>query len=330
MSKYTAYDRVCCTVSASLAFTVALHFSSVAAQAPSDAPNLELVRSLKSAVDAIESLPAFDVAGLTIYREDFGDGKQPVVETFRFRMQVAHDRKVLRHVAESRTNRPTVHAKVGEPRYSSVLINGGTVQRNSLFMADWRNVSIVEDFQSFDVAITSGDAPAPGYWGLYRFPSSGLQNLYTWIEQISGGNATVTATSGDGTIRYVAQIDHDPGVRFDILHWEFKLPKYLPTFSKVERAIRDGRVETYREQNVDYTVVDGHEVPNVIRSWSPRIKREPQGFRIGKTHRVTELKWLRIANDAIDASPKHLTTLEQTRPFLDEGTTTMPLDLDLQ
>jgi hypothetical protein len=77
---------------------------------------------------------------------------------------------------------------------------------------------------------------------------------------------------------------------------------------------------------VDYIVVDGHKVPNVIQSWNPRIKREPHGLRICKAHRLTELKWLRIADDAIDATPEHLTTLKQIH--LDEGTTTMPLDLD--
>jgi hypothetical protein len=60
------------------------------AQSPVNASNLEVaVRSLKFDVEAIESLPAFDVAGFTTYREDFGDGKQPVVRTIRTKQPFA-------------------------------------------------------------------------------------------------------------------------------------------------------------------------------------------------------------------------------------------------
>jgi hypothetical protein len=40
---------------------------------------------------------------------------------------------------------------------------------------------------------------------------------------------------------------------------------------------KEGRVESYCEENVDHIVVDGYEVPNLIQSRNPRIKREPQG-----------------------------------------------------
>lgn len=335
MSEFIAQSRACSSIVASLAITAAIHLSSAAAQSPGSDPNLQLIGSLKSAVEAIESLPAFDVAGVTIHAKDFGDEKRPVVETNRFRMQVDHDREVLRYVVEIRRSKPPSAGDVeaGDPITSSFLITGNTVQRRNAVNGIEQLATAVE-YQSFKEALASGGAPAPGFWGIRDLPlyPDHLKRLDSWIESISEGSAKVTtATPGNDTIRYTVRIEEEPeGVRFSNLHWSFKLPKHRPTFFKVEKGANEGEPVTIGEHNVDYAVIHGHEVPIVIRSWSLSVKRKPDGLLFGKTHRVTNLKWLKIDDGAVDEAPKHLTTPEEIGSFLDEAPPTLPIDIDAQ